>query len=273
MAVTFEKAVLTDGQKKRLVVLAEHLGKGFGDHILDIRLFGSRARGDAKPWSDTDLAVILRDDAPEDAEDRLREETCKVLDDGDELPLLVPFCLREREFRRHQATRDLLYRDLRDQGIPLLQKDGELWSEEGIEVVGRERDIKFELERANRALSAAKRDLVAEDVGSAASRAYYAAFNAATALLLTEGIERAKHEGIIAEFDRHTAHGRLIGKEYHNKMRELFDLRQVADYGKRYIRPKAARRAVETAEKFVVSATDYCGRWMEQQRNLGDRGR
>jgi predicted nucleotidyltransferase len=28
-------------------------------------LFGSRARGDAKPWSDWDLFVVLPDDAPE----------------------------------------------------------------------------------------------------------------------------------------------------------------------------------------------------------------
>jgi predicted nucleotidyltransferase len=34
-------------------------------HPEQIWLFGSRARGDAKPWSDWDLLVVLPDDAPE----------------------------------------------------------------------------------------------------------------------------------------------------------------------------------------------------------------
>ncbi len=64
----------------------------------------------------------------------------------------------------------------------------------------------------------------------ATSRAYYAAFFAAEAALLSLGETRSKHSGVIAAF------GRLVVKEggFNPKLggdlRRLFELRNAADY-------------------------------------------
>jgi uncharacterized protein (UPF0332 family) len=59
-------------------------------------------------------------------------------------------------------------------------------------------EIAANLERAEQSIQAA-RDLAAKGYPDfAASRAYYAAFYAATALLLDEGVEMSKHSAVIA---------------------------------------------------------------------------
>jgi uncharacterized protein (UPF0332 family) len=57
-------------------------------------------------------------------------------------------------------------------------------------------EIRANLKRADEALGAAKALLSGEYYDSVASRAYYAAFYAATALLLSEGLEFSKHSGL-----------------------------------------------------------------------------
>ncbi|WP_448206717.1 nucleotidyltransferase domain-containing protein [Azospirillum sp. sgz302134] len=42
--------------------LKERLKRRFGDRLVAVYLFGSRARGDHRPDSDTDVAVFLDDD-------------------------------------------------------------------------------------------------------------------------------------------------------------------------------------------------------------------
>lgn len=288
--------------KKALEDLLSRWLERFGEHILEVRLYGSRARGDARPGSDLDLLVVLRDDAPEDLEEQIKAEQAAIWSHDDEyaqlaafvlqekhtpvspeeramieeglrargiapddlLPMLAPLIMREAEFRYHQATRDLLYRNLRDEGIPLWDAGADLWNEEGIPVIGREQDVRFELRQAQEALAAARDDLKAERVGSAAARAYYAAFHSARAALLTENIERVSHGDVIAEFNRLTKANRLLGKEFHGKLNELFELRQQADYGRTYVKAKDAQAAVRMAERFVEAAEGYCRRWLDR---------
>ncbi len=60
--------------REALERLLAQLVQQFRDHLLEIRLFGSRARGDARPGSDVDVLVVVRDEAPEDVEERIAEE-------------------------------------------------------------------------------------------------------------------------------------------------------------------------------------------------------
>ena len=63
-------------------------------------------------------------------------------------------------------------------------------------------EIAANLERAKASIAAAK-DLAAGDYHDfAASRAYFAAFHAATAVLLCEELEFSKHSGVIAFIHR-----------------------------------------------------------------------
>lgn len=59
-------------------------------------------------------------------------------------------------------------------------------------------EIAAYLERAERSLEAARQLALNGHYDFAASRAYYAAFYAATALLLHKGLEFSKHSGVIA---------------------------------------------------------------------------
>ncbi len=255
---------LSADQQNALRLFANTLAAESGGDVLEVRLFGSRARGDAKPWSDVDLLVVALDDL---AADRTRVAVARLQEScwGDDFPGLVCFVLAEPDFRRHQAMRSLLYRDLRDQGIVLWRNGMDLWNEEGIPVAGRARDVRFHLDQAREALEGGKVLLRENLVGRAASNAYYAAFHAASAALLTENIERAKHGDLIGEFDRLTRQNRLLGKSFHNKLRPLYELRQDADYGNTYVKERAARQAVAEAERFVVAAQGFCEQWLQQQ--------
>jgi uncharacterized protein (UPF0332 family)/predicted nucleotidyltransferase len=257
---------LSTTQQQALQRFAKALGDALPQDVLEVRLFGSRARGDAKPWSDVDLLVVARDAA---SAERIRQATASLRLScwSDEFPGLTCVVLEEADFRRHQATHSLLYRDVRDQGVPLWSSSTDLWNEEGVGPMNREWDVLFHLDQAERALQSAKRDLAAQEAGGAASRAYYAAFHAASAALLTENIERAKHSDLIAEFDRLTRQNRLLGRSFHNKLRPLYELRQTADYGNTYVKDNDARRAVEQAESFVGAAKDFCRVWLSRQRH------
>ena len=104
-----------------------------------------------------------------------------------------------------------------------------------------------EWDRAKRALASAKL-LVEEDHDAAASRAYYAAFYAVTALFAMEGKTYAKHTAIRGAFHKELIHtGRLppeLGRDYD----VLMDLRDEADYG------GASRVPVENARIAVAKA-------------------
>lgn len=86
------------------------------------------------------------------------------------------------------------------------------------------------LVRARRELAAA--ELLAEHGFSAqaVSRAYYAAFYAAEAALLTLGETRSKHGGVIAAFSQLLVRDRGLDDQAGRLLRSLFERRSQADY-------------------------------------------
>lgn len=64
----------------------------------------------------------------------------------------------------------------------------------------------------------------------ATSRAYYAAFFAAEAALLALGETRSKHSGVIAAFGRLVVKEGGLDPEVAGGLRQLFELRNAADY-------------------------------------------
>lgn len=64
----------------------------------------------------------------------------------------------------------------------------------------------------------------------ATSRAYYAAFFAAEAALLSLGETRSKHSGVIAAFGRLVVKDGGLDPEVAGVLRQLFELRNAADY-------------------------------------------
>lgn len=65
----------------------------------------------------------------------------------------------------------------------------------------------------------------------AASRAYYAMFYAAEALLLSRELSFSKHSAVIAAFGKHFVKTGEFDARFHRNLLEAFDVRNAGDYG------------------------------------------
>lgn len=116
----------------------------------------------------------------------------------------------------------------------------------------RAEEIAIYLERAQSSLRAAQTLVWSGYSDYAASRAYYAAFYAATALLLREGLAFGKHSGVIAAIhQRFVKTGRLEAK-HGRDLNWLFGLRTTGDYG------GATHVSTEDAEAAIEAAQEFC---------------
>ena len=86
------------------------LGEIYGARLERVVLYGSRARGDARPDSDYDVAVFLRDpDSLWQESGRLAEIETDILYDTGAVINALPFSAREYEARTplmHELRRD-----------------------------------------------------------------------------------------------------------------------------------------------------------------------
>jgi uncharacterized protein (UPF0332 family) len=113
-------------------------------------------------------------------------------------------------------------------------------------------EVSSNLERAETNLQVARELLDRAYYDVSASRPYYAAFYAASALLLHEGIDTSKHSGVIALVHQHFVKSGKLSKEQGRNLNWLFELRSVGDYGvSLHVGLDDARRAVRIAEDFV----------------------
>jgi uncharacterized protein (UPF0332 family) len=91
----------------------------------------------------------------------------------------------------------------------------------------------------------------------AASRAYYAAFYAATAVLLAGGLEYGKHSAVIAAIHKELVRTGKLDKQCGRDLNWLFELRSVGDYGVTVHIPKEdAEEAVRAAERFLAAVKE-----------------
>jgi len=115
-----------------------------------------------------------------------------------------------------------------------------------------ELEIAANLERAAQSIRAAK-DLAVKDYHDfAASRAYYAAFYGATAVLLNEGLDFSKHSGVIASIHQRFVKTGKLSKDHGKDLNWLFEIRSVGDYGgTAHVTRQQAERAIQAAESFL----------------------
>jgi uncharacterized protein len=113
-------------------------------------------------------------------------------------------------------------------------------------------EIHANLERAKYAIEAAGKLLSDGYNDFAVSRAYYAVFYAATALLLNEGMEFSKHSGVIAAIHKRFIKTGKLKKQFGKDLNWLFELRNIGDYGVTiHVPQQEAARAIEAAHRFV----------------------
>jgi uncharacterized protein (UPF0332 family) len=128
-----------------------------------------------------------------------------------------------------------------------------------------EREVGLYAKRARRMLEVAAHNLADGFYGSAINRAYYAIFYAANALLVSQGLSRSKHSGVVAAFRQYFVKPGLIEAEYSRIYERAMDDRHISDYDvEAIIEPDRALTDVEDARCFVQRVEQYLyqGGWL-----------
>ena len=116
-------------------------------------------------------------------------------------------------------------------------------------------NIAAEVARGDSALRSAELLLVAGQTADAVSRAYYAAFHHARALLLTLGEEARTHGGLDRLVQRDLVRTGKLAPETAALLSRLMTFRQNADYMAEYVFTHAmAEEQVDGARVFVAAA-------------------
>jgi uncharacterized protein (UPF0332 family) len=119
-------------------------------------------------------------------------------------------------------------------------------------------DIRLYLSRAHRDLQAAESNIRQGFYGVAVSRAYYAMFYAANALLASKGISRSKHSAVLSAFGEHFVKPGLIEREYAKMLGHAFDSRLDSNYDIVFEADEAlAEDVLHDARRFVERVEGY----------------
>ncbi len=128
-----------------------------------------------------------------------------------------------------------------------------------VQNAGARREVHLYIGNAHEMLEVADLNLSEGFYGSAVNRAYYAIFYAANALLVTLGLARSRHSGVITAFREHFVKAGPIEAEYSDIYGRVMENRHVSDYEievpiERQVAAKAlgdAQRFVERVERFL----------------------
>ena len=119
-------------------------------------------------------------------------------------------------------------------------------------------EIESEVERAGKALSAAKILFDSTLYEDSISRCYYSILHAAKAVLLTHGIRVESHDAVKRLFGREMIKSGLIEREYAIILREEQDERLLADYDVTYAPDKELiKERIADAERFIRRMEQY----------------
>ncbi len=194
-----------------LRVFVPEMRRQFGDNLRRIILFGSQARGEARPDSDVDVLVLFGE-----LVGGRRQVRRRIIDITHDLLLdyqaLITTVLTTET--RYQAMREPLFLNVEAEGIDLMPS-------EQTQLMQLAEDT---LRDAQALLTAT------QGYRSAVSRAYYAMFYAAEAALLTREVRTKSHAGLINQFGQHLVKAGLIEASYSKQLQQAFETRQEGDY-------------------------------------------
>lgn len=120
------------------------------------------------------------------------------------------------------------------------------------------RELRLMLGKAREDISLASKIVDGGPYRVAASRAYYAAFYAMQAALLSMNITRSKHSGVISAFNLQFVKPGVFPSHFGALVSDLFRYRNIADYEFEHrIGEAEARSLIHAAEEIVAAITDY----------------
>jgi uncharacterized protein (UPF0332 family) len=113
-------------------------------------------------------------------------------------------------------------------------------------------EIQANLDRAYSSLQSAKVLRDASLLDDSASRAYYAVFHAASALLLSKELTFNSHAGVMRAINLEFVKTGELERGFGQELNWLAELRQVGDYGEIcHVDRASVERAIEQAERFL----------------------
>jgi uncharacterized protein (UPF0332 family) len=100
----------------------------------------------------------------------------------------------------------------------------------------------------------------AGDYESSVSRAYYAMFFSAEAVLLTKGLSSSSHGGVLSVFGEHFVKPGIFPRSMGKALNRAYSKRQLGDYEHRFvITAREAKEVLADAEGFVREISKYLG--------------
>lgn len=116
------------------------------------------------------------------------------------------------------------------------------------------------LQKAQSSIDAAKL-LVSEDFFDfAVSRAYYAMFYIAEAILLEDELNYSKHSAVIAAFGKHFVKTNRAPAQFHRYLIDAQDSRLIGDYDPiPTLSKRKASQQIERAEQFLQFGQEFLG--------------
>lgn len=236
-------------------VLRERFRGAFGDRLDRLILYGSYARGEAKPLSDVDVLVVLDDEADRADTERayevmhdLREEYGKHVS-----PLVT-------SRGRFDTYNQPLFRNVRDEGELLVPRDAPDATTalrhhtypSDIGPRGMKQPTEDGLDRARQSLNSARVVLEeADDPNSAISSAYYAMLHAARAALNEVGKAPKSHQGVQHQLRETYVQDGPLDAHYYSLLSQAEDDRLEADY------EQTPSFTHDDAEQWIARAEDF----------------
>jgi len=258
---------LTADERPALAEFLATLLHGYGDWIDQVVLYGSAARGDLRTESDVDVMVVLNREVARDERSAIRALAHEPNSThGTEINPLV---LTPKSVGWH-ARGSSLWLNIQTDGLWLWAADGVSRADRNaldqrftptgayhMTDVQRE-EIQICMERAAGDLEAAQLLIDSWKERQAIGHCYYAVFYAASALLLTKGVTRARHGGVRGELGRHFFKTGILPSEWSNLYAQLQEERENATYDMNY-EPGAqlAEQRLQWAREFTETVRTY----------------
>ena len=119
-------------------------------------------------------------------------------------------------------------------------------------------EIKRLIQKSEHALKAAEQLMKDGYPSDAASKAYYAMFYAARALLLSADIDVSKHSAVESAFGFHFVKEGKLASRYHRMLIEARKIREIADYDiDEEVEEAAASGRLKDAREFIAAIKQF----------------
>lgn len=114
------------------------------------------------------------------------------------------------------------------------------------------------IQKAKRSLKVAQKLCKDGEYDFSVSRAYYAMFYMAEAVLLTKDLSFSKHSGVISAFGQYFVKSEIFDRKYQKMLSEAFEIRNIGDYSfSREISKEESERILKNAEEFLMETEKF----------------